>query len=104
MIESQDTKANRVRNGIDDRLGVRRKGGEGKGTGGSSGLLLYIPFLCHNPADLQKASTEASTKICRWRNLTKEDKISRETNGESMERQSDEMTDRGTQTGAHGLL
>ena len=84
------------------------RGGKGGGGGrakaqGEAAFCCYIPVLHHNPADLQKAS-EVSTMICRWRNLTKEDKISRETNGESMERQSDETTDRGRQTGAHGLL
>ena len=71
---------------------------------GGAVVCCCILVLCHNPADPQKASTEASTMICRWWNLTKKDKILRETNGESMERQSDEMTDRGMQTGAHGLL
>ena len=68
---------------------------------GDAAVCYYILVLCHDPANPQKASTEASTVI--W-NLTKKDKILRETNGESMERQSDETTDRGTQTGAHGLL
>ena len=65
---------------------------------GDAAVCCYILVLCHDPANPQKA---ASTVI--W-NLTKKDKISRETNGESMERQSDETTDRGMQTGAHGLL
>ena len=77
---------------------IYRGGGRAKAQG-EAAVCCYIPVLRHNPADLQKASTEASTMICRWRNLTKDDKISRETNGESMERQSDETTDRGTQTG-----
>ena len=71
---------------------------------GEAAVCCYILVLCHNPADPQKASTEASTMICRWCNLAKKDKISRETNGEAMERQSDETTDRGMQRGAHGLL
>ena len=78
-MESRDTKANHVRNSIDDRLGVRRKGGEGgqRRMGKQWFAVIYCFYATILP--IRKASTEASTKICRWQNLTKEDKISRET-------------------------